>query len=169
VPLPLPLSLPFTKAQRSASWTSPNQQEGEYVPTSILLTGGAGFIGSNTMVYIMQQHPNVRMICLDKVDYCANTKNFQEVMHNPNFTFVKGDITSADLVNQLITAYKVDTIMHFAAETHVDNSFGQSLCFTQTNVLGTHVLLESAKAHMPQIRRFIHVSTDEVLAKNLDA
>jgi len=136
--------------------------EQEYDPKSILLTGGAGFIGSNTLCHLVLKYPDVQIVCLDKLNYCANTRNFEEIVDCPNYTFIKGDITSADLVNHVMKQYKIDTVMHFAAETHVDNSFGQSLAFTQSNVLGTHCLLEAAKACGSQIRRFIHVSTDEV-------
>lgn len=137
-----------------------------YVPKAVLFTGGAGFIGSNVLVHLVQSYPECNFICLDKVTACANVKNFQEILDYPNFTFVKGDICALDLVSHIIRAYSIDTIMHFAAETHVDNSFGNSLVFTKTNVLGTHTLLESAKLFGTQIRRFIHVSTDEVYGES---
>jgi len=137
-----------------------------YTPKAVLFTGGAGFIGSNVMVHLVQTYPNCKFVCLDKVTACANVKNFQEILEHPNFTFVKGDICAADLVSHLIRSYNIDTIMHFAAETHVDNSFGNSLVFTKTNVLGTHTLLESAKLFQSQIQRFIHVSTDEVYGES---
>jgi UDP-glucose 4,6-dehydratase len=137
-----------------------------YTPKAVLLTGGAGFIGSNVLVHLVQAYPDCKFVCLDKVTDCANVKNFQEILDCPNFTFVKGDILAADLVSHLIQSYGIDTIMHFAAETHVDNSFGNSLVFTKTNVLGTHTLLESAKLFQSQIQRFIHVSTDEVYGES---
>lgn len=86
--------------------------------------------------------------------------NLDEIKDFPNYKFVKGNICSSDLVNFVLETEKIDTIMHFAAQTHVDNSFGNSFQFTQNNIMGTHVLLESAKVH--GIKRFIHVSTDEV-------
>lgn len=138
----------------------------EFVPKSILLTGGAGFIGSNVLIHIVKAYPDTNVVCLDKLDYCAAVRNFEEIKDAKNFKFVKGDITSADLVNYLLQAEKIDTIMHFAAQTHVDNSFGNSFTFTESNVLGTHVLLESAKLFKDQIRRFIHVSTDEVYGES---
>lgn len=98
---------------------------------------------------------------LDKLDYCSNLKNLSPSQSSPNFKFVKGDIGSADLVNYLLITESIDTIMHFAAQTHVDNSFGNSFEFTKNNIYGTHVLLEACKV-TGQIRRFIHVSTDEV-------
>jgi UDP-glucose 4,6-dehydratase len=88
-------------------------------------------------------------------------ENLEEIANLPNYRFIKGDIATADLVNFVLKEEKIDTIMHFAAQTHVDNSFGNSFAFTHSNILGTHVLLECAK-NCPTIKRFIHVSTDEV-------
>jgi UDP-glucose 4,6-dehydratase len=93
---------------------------------------------------------------------CSSLNNLEPIAKNPQFTFVHGDICSADLVRHICQANDVDTIMHFASQTHVDNSFGNSLNFTYSNVQGTHTLLESVKSLGGQIRRFIHVSTDEV-------
>jgi len=132
----------------------------------VLLTGGAGFIGSHVLVRLVHKYPAARFVCLDKLEYCSSPLNMKPVVDCPNFLFVKGDITSTDLVNHLMDYYKIDTVMHFAAQTHVDNSFGNSLKFTVANVLGTHVLLESAKLFHNQIRRFIHVSTDEVYGES---
>lgn len=126
----------------------------------ILLTGGAGFIGSHVLSLLVKKYPNYRVINFDKLDYCASLLNIADLDEYPNYTFVKGDICSADIVNYVLQREKVDTIMHFAAQTHVDNSFGNSFTFTETNVLGTHVLLEAAKT--AGIKLFLHVSTDEV-------
>eukprot|EP01006_Ploeotia_vitrea_P044254 TRINITY_DN66820_c8_g2_i1.p1 TRINITY_DN66820_c8_g2~~TRINITY_DN66820_c8_g2_i1.p1 ORF type:complete len:394 (-),score=243.94 TRINITY_DN66820_c8_g2_i1:209-1390(-) len=142
------------------------KEEEEYVPGSILLTGGAGFIGSNVLVHLVKTYPNTPVVCLDCLDYCSSINNMNEIKDCDNFTFVKGDIRSSDLVNHIIAAYKIDTILHFAAQTHVDNSFGNSFQFTNTNVFGTHVLLEAAKLFKKQVRRFIHVSTDEVYGES---
>jgi len=131
-----------------------------FKPRNILLTGGAGFIGSHVVLHLVKKYPEYRVVVLDKLDYCASLNNLKLVNSRPNFKFIKGDITSPDLVNYIIKTEEIDTIMHFAAQTHVDNSFGNSFSFTQTNVFGTHVLLEAAKMH--SIKRFIHVSTDEV-------
>lgn len=95
------------------------------------------------------------------MDYCACLDNLEELKDLPNFKFIKGDICSSDLVNFIFAENKIDTVMHFAAQTHVDNSFGNSFAFTQANIFGTHVLLECAK-NCRTIKRFIHVSTDEV-------
>jgi UDP-glucose 4,6-dehydratase len=93
--------------------------------------------------------------------------NLEELFEKPNFKFVKGDIASPDLVSYVLREEKIDTILHFAAQTHVDNSFGNSLSFTQTNIYGTHVLLESAKS-CSTLKRFVHVSTDEVYGEGED-
>lgn len=133
-----------------------------YVPGCVLLTGGAGFIGSNTLCHLVTKYPDIVFVCLDKMNYCASMRNLAEIADQPNFKFVKGDITSGDLVNHVFEQYSIDTVLHFAAQSHVDNSFGNSLDFTMANVLGTHVLLEAARVAKVPIRRFIHVSTDEV-------
>ncbi|CAH9096114.1 unnamed protein product, partial [Cuscuta europaea] len=133
-----------------------------YTPKNILITGAAGFIASHVTNRLMRNHPGYKIIVLDKLDYCSNLNNLLPSRSSPNFKFVKGDIASADLVNHLLVTESIDTIMHFAAQTHVDNSFGNSFEFTKNNIYGTHVLLEACKVAAGQIKRFIHVSTDEV-------
>ncbi|XVF18457.1 hypothetical protein REPUB_Repub11eG0023200 [Reevesia pubescens] len=132
-----------------------------YTPKNILITGAAGFIASHVANRLVRNYPDYKIVVLDKLDYCSNLKNLIPSKSSPNFKFVKGDIASADLVNYLLITESIDTIMHFAAQTHVDNSFGNSFEFTKNNIYGTHVLLEACKV-TGQIRRFIHVSTDEV-------
>ncbi|KAM7251744.1 hypothetical protein ACFE04_023627 [Oxalis oulophora] len=132
-----------------------------YTPKNILITGAAGFIASHVCNRLIRNYPDYKIVVLDKLDYCSNLKNLLPSKSSPNFKFVKGDIGSADLVNFLLITEQIDTIMHFAAQTHVDNSFGNSFEFTKNNIYGTHVLLEACKV-TGQIRRFIHVSTDEV-------
>ncbi|KAH7682059.1 UDP-glucose 4,6-dehydratase protein [Dioscorea alata] len=132
-----------------------------YKPKNILITGAAGFIASHVANRLVRSHPEYNIIVLDKLDYCSNLKNLLPSHGSPNFKFVKGDIGSADLVNFLLITESINTIMHFAAQTHVDNSFGNSFEFTKNNIYGTHVLLEACKV-TGQITRFIHVSTDEV-------
>ncbi|KAM7498568.1 hypothetical protein LguiA_022982 [Lonicera macranthoides] len=132
-----------------------------YTPKNILITGAAGFIASHVANRLVRSYPEYKIVVLDKLDYCSNLKNLLPSQSSPNFKFVKGDIGSADLVNYLLITESIDTIMHFAAQTHVDNSFGNSFEFTKNNIYGTHVLLEACKV-TGQIRRFIHVSTDEV-------
>merc|ERR1719215_1672737 len=102
------------------------------------------------------------------MDYCANLRNLSTVINKPNFKFVKGDVKSADLINHVIATEEIDTVMHFAAQTHVDNSFGNSIVFTSSNIYGTHMMLEACRAHKGQIKRFVHVSTDEVYGESLD-
>ncbi|KAK6132075.1 hypothetical protein DH2020_034177 [Rehmannia glutinosa] len=132
-----------------------------FTPKNILITGAAGFIASHVANRLVRNYPEYKIVVLDKLDYCSNLKNLLPSNSSPNFKFVKGDIGSADLVNYLLITENIDTIMHFAAQTHVDNSFGNSFEFTKNNIYGTHVLLEACKV-TGQIRRFIHVSTDEV-------
>jgi len=134
----------------------------KYVPQNILVTGGAGFIGSNIVIHLVKKYPHYKIVNLDKLDYCSNVQNLKEIENAPNYRFIKGNILSADLVAYILKSEEIDTILHFAAQTHVDNSFGNSVSFTQNNVLGTHILLETCLTHHPQLKRFIHVSTDEV-------
>ncbi|KAJ7296035.1 hypothetical protein O6H91_02G003800 [Diphasiastrum complanatum] len=133
----------------------------KYVPKNILITGAAGFIASHVCNRLVRNYPHYKIVALDKLDYCSNLKNLYSSRVSKNFKFVKGDIGSADLVNYLLITEGIDTIMHFAAQTHVDNSFGNSFEFTKNNIYGTHVLLEACKV-TGIISRFIHVSTDEV-------
>jgi UDP-glucose 4,6-dehydratase len=126
-----------------------------------------GFIASHVAILLSQKYPQYKVVVYDKLDYCACLANLEEVMDLPNFKFIKGDISSPDLVSYVLREEKIDTIMHFAAQTHVDNSFGNSFAFTETNIYGTHVLLESAKC-CDTLRRFIHVSTDEVYGEGED-
>lgn len=134
----------------------------EAVPLkNILVTGGCGFIGANFVNHFTQTHPQVRLINLDKLDYCANPRSVEEAAARPNYVFVRGDICNTDLVMHILTEYEIDTVLNFAAQSHVDNSFGNSLSFTTNNVMGTHNLLECARVY-GKIQKFIHVSTDEV-------
>ncbi|KAK3026879.1 hypothetical protein RJ639_042006 [Escallonia herrerae] len=130
-------------------------------PKNILITGAAGFIASHVANRLVRNYPEYKIVVLDKLDYCSNLQNLFPSQLSPNFKFVKGDISSANLVHGLLVTESIDTIMHFAAQTHVDNSFANSFEFTKNNVCGTHVLLEVSKV-TGQIRRFINVSTDEV-------
>ncbi|KAJ3427950.1 dtdp-d-glucose 46-dehydratase [Anaeramoeba flamelloides] len=142
-----------------------NKKATNYQPKSILITGGAGFVGSNVLKYFVEKYENYNIVCLDKLDYCSNLKFIQPLFEKENLKFVKGNINSQDLVLHLLQSEAIDTIIHFAAQSHVDNSFGNSLNFTKNNIMGTHVLLECAK--ICKLKRFIYVSTDEVYGQIL--
>ncbi len=124
----------------------------------ILVTGGAGFIGSNFIHYWMERYPEDRIVNLDALTYAGNLANLRTVENRPNYTFVHGDIRDVALVDEIMTG--VDWVVHFAAETHVDRSISDPDSFLSTNVMGTHTLLKSALKH--RVKRFHHVSTDEV-------
>jgi dTDP-glucose 4,6-dehydratase len=124
----------------------------------ILVTGGAGFIGSNFIRYWLSKHADDDIWNLDKLTYAGNLENLREVQDNPRYHFVKGDICDAELVDSAMAG--LDTVVHFAAESHVDRSILSPDAFIRTNVLGTAVLLEAALKN--KVQRFHHVSTDEV-------
>lgn len=125
-----------------------------YTPKNILITGGAGFIGKSVANFLKNKY-NYNIIVVDILDYCSSLYDL-----NKDILFIRADICNKQLMNDIICNFKIDTIMHFAAQTHVDNSFNNSLEFTKTNVYGTHVLAQAAIDN--NIKRFIHVSTDEV-------
>lgn len=126
----------------------------------ILVTGGAGFIGSNFINYILNSRNDVSIINLDKLTYAGNLKNLSGVENNPNYTFIKGDIVNDELVKFIFQRYQITHVINFAAESHVDRSILGSEVFFRTNVLGTNVLLETAKYF--GVEKFIQISTDEV-------
>lgn len=127
----------------------------------ILLTGGCGFIGSHVVRALLSTFDDILVVNFDKLDYCSNINHLKEFDDDPRYVFVKGDILEPHLVSYILEHHAINTVMHFAAQTHVDNSFGNSLSFTRNNVEGTHVLLEACRTY-GSIKRFIHVSTDEV-------
>ncbi|MCR4277114.1 MAG: dTDP-glucose 4,6-dehydratase, partial [Candidatus Roizmanbacteria bacterium] len=124
----------------------------------LLVTGGAGFIGSNFILYWLKKYPDDKIINLDKLTYAGNLENLRSVEKNPNYEFIRGDICDPKLVNSLTE--KVDTIVHFAAESHVDRSISDPAPFIKTNIEGTYVLLEAALKN--KVKKFHHISTDEV-------
>ncbi|KAL7948263.1 hypothetical protein V8C42DRAFT_313956 [Trichoderma barbatum] len=128
---------------------------------NIMITGGAGFIASWVVRHLTLTYPHAyNIVSFDKLDYCSALNNTRVLNDKRNFTFYHGDLTNPSEVLDCMERYHIDTVMHFAAQSHVDLSFGNSYSFTHANVYGTHVLLESAKK--VRIKRFIHVSTDEV-------
>lgn len=126
----------------------------------VLITGGAGFIGSNLVFHMLKKYPDYRVVCLDSLTYAGNISNLAPIIENPNFKFVKGDITDRELVNKLFKYEKVDYIINLAAESHVDKSIEDPEIFLKTNILGTNVLLDAARTY--GVKRFHQVSTDEV-------
>jgi dTDP-glucose 4,6-dehydratase len=127
---------------------------------TILVTGGIGFIGSNFVRYLLREHPSARVVNLDKVTYAGNPRNLADVAEDVRYTFVRADVCDAAAVREALTDHRVDHIVHFAAETHVGRSILEAGDFVRTNVEGTRVLLDAARA--ANVRRFLHVSTDEV-------
>lgn len=127
---------------------------------NILVTGGAGFIGSNFVRYFLGAHNDVRVVNFDKLTYAGNLENLEDISANPNYFFVRGDVCNREDVQAVFQKYDIDTVIHFAAESHVDRSILGSGVFVQTNVIGTQVLLDVAKEE--KVGQFLHVSTDEV-------
>ena len=129
---------------------------------NVLVTGAAGFIGANFAEYFVTKHPDYNIIVLDKLTYAGNLDNLKKVIDK--ITFVKGDICDFDFILDLFKKYDINGVIHFAAESHVDNSIKNPFVFTQTNVIGTHTLLEAAKQVWGEgsPNKFVHISTDEV-------
>lgn len=132
---------------------------------NILITGGAGFIGSHVVRHFLRTYGNLHVVNLDKLTYAGNLENLRDVEHLPNYTFEKGDIADATFVQSLFEKYNFSGVIHLAAESHVDRSISNPMEFVQTNVVGTVTLLNAAVAHWKnnfEGKRFYHVSTDEV-------
>ena len=125
-----------------------------------IVTGGAGFIGSNFIFYELKEHPEDRIVCLDKLTYAGNLSTLEPVMDNPNFRFVKADICDREAVNRLFEEEKPDVVVNFAAESHVDRSIENPEVFLRTNIEGTAVLMDACRKY--GIQRYHQVSTDEV-------
>jgi dTDP-glucose 4,6-dehydratase len=134
----------------------------------ILITGGAGFIGSHVVRLFVNKYPDYQIVNLDKLTYAGNLENLKDIENKQNYTFIKGDIVDAEFVHQLFIEHQIDGVIHLAAESHVDRSISNPLEFVLTNVVGTVNLLNAAKSHwkrIPENNRnnlFYHVSTDEV-------
>ncbi len=129
---------------------------------NVLVTGAAGFIGANFAEYFVNKHPDYNVIVLDKLTYAGNMDNLKKVIDK--ITFVQGDICDFEFILDLFKKYDINGVIHFAAESHVDNSIKNPFVFTQTNVIGTHTLLEAAKQVWGEgsPNKFVHISTDEV-------
>jgi dTDP-glucose 4,6-dehydratase len=131
----------------------------------ILITGGAGFIGSHVVRLFVNNHPDYQIINLDKLTYAGNLANLKDIEHKPNYSFVKGDITDAAFISELFSIHDFSGVIHLAAESHVDRSISNPMEFVMTNVIGTVNLLNAAKHAWKDDyskHRFYHVSTDEV-------
>src|SRR5579862_2122240 len=140
-----------------------------YALHNILVTGGAGFIGANFVHFLLKKEPEVRIINLDVLTYAGSLNNLNHLPDSKRHVFIQGDICNRDLVTHILKEYQIDTIVHFAAESHVDRSILGPLPFIQTNVVGTFTLLEAAKIVWLHEKRwgreacrFHHISTDEV-------
>jgi len=134
---------------------------------NLLVTGGCGFIGSNFINYYYFKHPDVNIINLDAMYYCADANNINEEIRNSNrYKLIKGNLCSTDLLNHILNSYQIDTVIHFAAQSHVQNSFNDSLKYTYDNIVGTHTLLECCHVYN-KIQKFIHISTDEVYGESM--
>jgi len=139
---------------------------------SILITGGAGFIGSNFIPYFLEKYPEYNIVNLDALTYAGNLDNLKEVENNPRYKFIKGNICNRELVEFIFNEYDIRGVIHFAAESHVDNSIKNPGVFVETNVNGTYILIDVAKNYWMEVpfkykdkyknSRFHHISTDEV-------
>lgn len=135
---------------------------------NILITGGAGFIGSHVIRRFLNAHPGYNIVCVDLLTYAGNLDNLSDVINNPRFTFIKADIVDLDRMSEIIAAHNIDSIIHLAAESHVDRSILDPFAFARTNVMGTLSLLQAAKTYWEKQpegmegKLFYHVSTDEV-------
>ncbi len=126
----------------------------------VLVTGGAGFIGSNFLHYMVNKYPEYEFVCLDALTYAGNYNNLKPIEGKKNFKFVKGNICDKELVDKLFDDEKFDWVINFAAESHVDNSIKNPGIFVETNVMGTYNLLDASRRH--DVKRYHQVSTDEV-------
>jgi len=134
---------------------------------NLLVTGGCGFIGSNYINYIFEKYNDFNIINIDAMYYCASENNIDcNVRNSKRYTLIKGNLCSYDLVYHVIVSYKIDYVIHFAAQSHVQNSFEDALQYTKDNVFGTHNLLEAARKY-GKVKKFIHVSTDEVYGESM--
>ena len=140
-------------------------KKSEYMKRNILITGGAGFIGSHVVRLFVNKYPDYRIVNLDKLTYAGNLANLRDIEKAPNYNFVKADICDYDTIRELFRRYDIDGVIHLAAESHVDRSIKDPFTFARTNVMGTLSLLQAAKEQWNgdwEGKRFYHISTDEV-------
>jgi dTDP-glucose 4,6-dehydratase len=134
---------------------------------NLLITGGCGFIGSNFINYYFYKNTNCNIINIDTLYYCANVNNVNlDIQQSKRYKFIKGNICSSDLITHILEEYNITHIIHFAAQSHVDNSFHTPLQYTQDNIVGTHTLLECSRLYK-NLKLFVHVSTDEVYGESM--
>lgn len=134
----------------------------------LFITGGAGFIGSNFINVFVKKYPHTKIINFDTLYYCANENNIDEyIQKSVNYKFINGNLQSYDLLRYIFESNKITHILHFAAQSHVQKSFSDSIQYTKDNVLGTHNLLEVSRLYCKTLERFIHVSTDEVYGESM--
>ena len=133
----------------------------------LLVTGCCGFIGSNFINYYFKENPDAKIVNIDAMYYCASENNINEDIQNSNrYQLIKGNLCSFDLISNILHIYNIDTVIHFAAQSHVQNSFDNALQYTNDNVVGTHTLLEACRKY-GKITKFIHISTDEVYGESM--
>lgn len=134
---------------------------------NLLVTGGCGFIGSNFVNYYFNNNHDITIVNLDAMYYCASENNINENVRNSDrYHLIKGNLCSYDLISNILDIYKIDTVIHFAAQSHVQNSFDNALQYTHDNVVGTHTLLEACRKY-GKLTKFIHISTDEVYGESM--
>ena len=134
----------------------------------LFITGGAGFIGSNFINLFSKKYPNIKIINFDTLYYCANIYNITtDVRNSDNYTFIEGNLQTFDLLKYIFQNNKISHVIHFAAQSHVQNSFNDSIQYTNDNIVGTHNLLEVNRLYNPNLIKFIHVSTDEVYGESM--
>ena len=133
---------------------------------TLLITGGAGFIGSNFIHYIARKYPGYKIINLDKLTYAGNLENLRDIENNPNYKFIKGDIADRKIIDEIFKSRKVDAVVNFAADTHVDRAIEDPGIFIQTDIYGTYILLEAVRKYGSKL--FLQISTDEVYGSIID-
>lgn len=135
---------------------------------NVLVTGGCGFIASNFLNIMVPKYRHINWINVDALYYCSDINNVKEdVQNSKNYSFIKGNTNSMDLINHILNEYNIDCVVNFAAQSHVCNSFGEPLLYTKDNIMGTHTLIEACRQYgIHKLQKFIHVSTDEVYGES---